>query len=77
MTGKGRKKPARVSEQKVAKTYRLAPGRIEAARRILGVSTATAAIETALDMVVFRQELIDGTRAMRGVTIEPFDDSSA
>jgi hypothetical protein len=77
VAGKGRKKPGRVSEQKVARTYRLAPGRIETARKILGVRTATAAIETALDMVVFRQELIDGTRAMRGVVVEPFDDAEA
>lgn len=70
----GRKKKAmKVSEAKVAKSYRLSPARIAAARRILGSATDTAAIETALDMVIFRQELIDGTRAMRGVRITPFD----
>ena len=62
-----------MSERKVAKTFRLAPGRIESARRILGVPTATAAIETALDMVVFRRELMDGSRSMRGVVIQTFE----
>jgi hypothetical protein len=61
----------RVSEPKTAQSYRLAASKIEAARRILGVATATAAIETALDMVVFRNELVDGTRALRGVEITP------
>jgi hypothetical protein len=53
----------------VSKTYRLTPEKIDAARRILGVATATEAIEAALDMVVFRQELIDGNRAMRDTVL--------
>ena len=61
---------ARVSEAKVAKTYRLSPGKIASAQRILGAPTATAAIEQALDMVVFRQELIEGTRALAGLRID-------
>ncbi|MBA2626721.1 MAG: hypothetical protein H0U85_01805 [Gemmatimonadales bacterium] len=62
------KQPARrhLSSAKVSKTYRLAPDKLAAAQRILGAATATEAIETALDMVVFRQELIDGTAAMAG-----------
>lgn len=72
MSGKSRRKsrPARVSEAKVAKTYRLSPRKIAEARAILGAPTATAAIEQALDLVVFRRELIDGTRAMSGLEIE-------
>jgi hypothetical protein len=58
---------AHAVERKVSKTYRLTPSKLAAAQRILGTSTATEAIETALDMVVFRQELIDGTAAMLGV----------
>jgi hypothetical protein len=61
--------PTRVREPKVAKTYRLSARKIAAARQALGVATATAAIETALDMVVFRKELVDGTAAMLGVDI--------
>jgi len=62
------KKPSR-GARKVPKTYRLAPDKVAAAQRILGAATATETIETALDMIVFRQELIDGTRAMLGVPI--------
>lgn len=58
---------------KKAKTYRLSEGKIAAAQAILGAPTATAAIETALDMVVFRRELVDGTAAMLGVPVSDFD----
>jgi hypothetical protein len=60
--------------RKVPRTYRLAPHKIAVAQRILGASTATEAIETALDLVVLRQELIKGTRAMLGVRIAPPDE---
>ena len=67
-------RPARSARlRKVSRTYRLAPERIAAAQRILGAATATEAIETALDMVVFRQQLIDGTKAMLGVKLAPPD----
>lgn len=56
---------------KVPRTYRLDVRTIEAAQAILGAPTATEAIETALDMVVFRQELVEGTRAMLGVELRP------
>jgi hypothetical protein len=71
------KKPAnsKTAERKVSKTYRLTESKISEARRILGADTATAAIETALDMVVFRHELMEGTRAMRGVAVTRFDDA--
>jgi hypothetical protein len=55
--------------RKVPRTYRLAPEKVATAQRILGTATATETIETALDMVVFRQELIGGTRAMLGTVI--------
>ena len=63
----------RRTSAKVSRTYRLTPGKLEAAQRILGAATATEAIETALDMVVFRQELVAGTAAMAGVEITPPD----
>jgi hypothetical protein len=70
------RKPARrVKEaRKVPKTFRLSPTKIRAAQRALGASTATETIETALDMVVFRESLIAGTRAMRGVDILSSDE---
>ena len=60
--------------KKVSRTYRLTPEKVAAAQRILGASTATETIETALDMVVFRQELIDGTRSMLGIHLESPDE---
>jgi hypothetical protein len=62
---------ARRGQRKVQKTFRLAPGRIRAAQRILGTATETETIEQALDLIVFRKELIDGTREMSGVRIDP------
>jgi hypothetical protein len=53
----------------VPKAYRLNPNKVLAAQRILGTPTATATIEAALDLVVFRQELVEGTRGMRGVEL--------
>lgn len=58
---------------KVPRTYRLAPEKVASAQRILGARTATETIETALDMVVFRRDLVRGTAAMLGVTIDPPD----
>ena len=65
-----RKRRSLHSLGKVPKTYRLTPAKLYAAQRILGTATTTEAIETALDMVVFRRELVDGTRAMLGVQID-------
>ena len=53
--------------RKSSRTFRITPGKIEAAQQILGASTATETIETALDMVVFRQELIQGAKAAFGI----------
>ncbi|MGH7636333.1 MAG: hypothetical protein ACREOK_01675 [Gemmatimonadaceae bacterium] len=66
-------KKSRAVSEKAPKTYRLSPRKIDAARRILGAPTATAAIEQALDMVVFRKEIVAGTAALYGVEIESFD----
>lgn len=65
MAKAARKPPSR----KVPKTYRLAPERIKAAQRILGTATATETIEQALDMIVFREELMAGVRSLRGLQI--------
>lgn len=56
-------------EERVSRTYRLRLSKLEKAKRILGASTATEAIEMALDLAVFQRELVDGTRAMFGVHI--------
>lgn len=61
-------------DRKVPKTYRLSPRKVAAAQRILGTPTATETIEAALDMVVFREELVAGTRAMLGVDLAAPDE---
>jgi len=68
-----RSRRARTPERKVSKTYRLTLSKLAAAQRILGAATATETIETALDMVVFREELVAGTRAMLGTDLEASD----
>ena len=71
-----RKTPA-VSE-KVAKNYRLSPRRIAAAQRILGTPNATATIEEALDLVVFREELNTGLKKAFGLDMtEAFPDGDS
>jgi hypothetical protein len=62
-----------VAVAKKSKTYRLSEAKIAAAQRILGTRTATAAIEAALDLVVFREELLVGTAALLGTELAPFD----
>jgi hypothetical protein len=42
---------------------------VSAAQRILGTKTATETVEAALDMVIFRRQLIRGTAAMLGVKL--------
>jgi hypothetical protein len=51
------------------KNLRLHQSKIDEAREILGTKTETETIETALDLVVFRKELLDGVRAMRGANL--------
>jgi hypothetical protein len=51
------------------KNMRLHQWKIDAARSVLGTTTETETIETALDLVVFRDELMKGVRAMRGANL--------
>ena len=64
-----RRKLTPAGERKVPRTFRLAPAKLAAAQRILGAATATETIESALDMIVFRDELFRGTRDMLGIAI--------
>lgn len=59
-----RTKRVRRGSKKVQKNFRLSPDKIAAAQRILGASTATATIETALDLVISAQHRLDGTSAI-------------
>ena len=80
MAGKKRgsaARPAKVSEAKTAMSYRLSPAKIARAKHILGTPTATATIEEALDLVIFRRELMEGLEAAFGIDItEAFPDAS-
>ena len=60
-------------EERVSRTYRLPLSKLRAAQRALGATTATEAIERALDLAVFQRALVDGTRAMLGIEITPPD----
>jgi hypothetical protein len=46
---------------------------LAAAQRILGTATATETIELALDLVVFRRELMCGTRSLLGLVVQRAD----
>ena len=70
--------PAKVSEAKVAMSYRLSPAKIARAQHILGTATATATIEEALDLVIFRRELMAGLEDAAGLEIvEAFPDATS
>ena len=73
LTGARTQRRSRPTPRKVTRTFRLTPNKVSAAQRILGTKTATETIETALDMIVFRQRLMAGTAAMLGVEIIPPD----
>jgi hypothetical protein len=73
MTSSSKSPIRRKRRVKVARTFRLTEGKVEAAQRILGAATATETIETALDLVVFRQELESSTRAALGARIRSPD----
>ena len=68
-----RKKPATRRAKRVSRTYRLPLAKLSAAKRALGTTTSTEAIEKALDLAVFQRDLIAGTRAMFGIRIESPD----
>ncbi len=74
-SSKSRKAPLRVSETKTPMNYRLSPAKIARAQAILGTPTATATIEEALDLVIFRRELMDGADHAFGIAMtEAFPD---
>ena len=65
-----RRKRASGRMRRAPRTYRLTLSKLAAAKRALGAATATETIERALELVVFRRELVDGTRAMLGVRLD-------
>jgi hypothetical protein len=68
-------KGERASEAPKKKNLRLHQSKIDEARAVLGTGTETETIEAALDLVVFRKELMEGVRSMRGANlVDLFDE---
>lgn len=64
-----------VREAPRKKNFRLHQSKIDRAMQILGTRTETETIEQALDMLVFRDQLVQGVRNMRGAgLVDIFDD---
>lgn len=64
-------RPARgaAAEAPIKKNFRLHQSKIDRAMQLLGTRTETETIERALDMVAFRDALVDGIRAMKGAEL--------
>jgi hypothetical protein len=58
---------------KVRKAFWLDPRLLDEARESLGASTEREAVEMALDLVVFRRDLIRGARALGGLALSRID----
>jgi hypothetical protein len=58
---------------KVRKEFWLDPKLLRTARELLGASSEREAVEMALDLVAFRQELIRGTRSLAGLDLASLD----
>lgn len=65
------------SEKPKRKSYRLHQSKIDRVREILRTGTETEAIETALDLVILREELVRGVRAMDGAELVDVFDAPA
>lgn len=50
----------------VRKNMRLDQAKLHRAKRILGTKTETETVNQALDLIAFRQEVLDGVRRMAG-----------
>jgi hypothetical protein len=58
---------------KVRKAFWLDPRLLDDARTLLGASSEREAVEMALDLVGFRNELVRGARALRGLALSRID----
>jgi Arc/MetJ family transcription regulator len=63
------RRPSR--EGKVRKEFWLDQETLRRAQKILGTATKRETVETALDLIVFRRELLDGLQALSGLQIDP------
>lgn len=58
---------------KVRKAFWLDPRLIEEAKTVLGASSEREAVEMALDLVSFRNEIARGVQALRGLKLSRID----
>ncbi len=63
--------PRPTREGKVRKEFWLDPETLRRAQKILGTATELETVEVALDMIAFRRELLDGTRVLSGLQVDP------
>lgn len=56
-------------EKPTRKNFRLYQSKLDRAKQALAAETETEAIDRALDLVIFRDELVKGVRAMRGAEL--------
>jgi len=66
-----RKHPSR--RGKVRKEFWLDPRVLRRAQTILGAETERDTVELALDLVAFRQELVEGVRMLAGLELDRRD----
>jgi Arc/MetJ family transcription regulator len=57
----------------VRKEFWLDPASLAEAKEILGLDTERETVQTALDMVAMRGELVSGVRALKGLNLERID----
>jgi hypothetical protein len=62
-----------VRKNKVRKEFWLDPQLLRTVKEELGVATEREAVEMALDLIVFRKELVAGTRRLIGLHLTPLD----
>ena len=60
-------------EGKVRKEFWLDPEALAEAQAFLGTASERETVEVALDLVVFRRELVTGARALRRIVFAPID----
>ncbi|MDQ2665524.1 MAG: hypothetical protein M3Z05_05900 [Gemmatimonadota bacterium] len=60
-------------EGKVRKDFWLDPRALAEAQAFLGTASERETVEVALDLVVFRRELVAGARALRRIQFAPID----
>ena len=69
------------AQDKRRKTIRIDQQKLDVAKRVLGVSTETAAVDAALDLVVFRGEVFEGLDRLavmrQPITYDPAVDALA